>query len=92
MQLADDPADARGLLSYRAGLEVGTYGYLVRGEIQFQGAPDFVPDLRRDPTVRLILEVPEGDDANGLSVYGAGTGRYPLGPTLIFETERDITW
>ena len=90
LPLNDDPADARGVLSHMAKAHHGSYGYLVKGEIMLQGLPDFVPRLRRRPEVRIVLEVPVGETAAGLSVYGAETGRYPIDPTLILETEREI--
>jgi predicted transcriptional regulator len=90
IELADDPADARGFLSHQAKFHHGSYGYLVQGEIYLQGLPELVDSLRRHPTLRVIFEVPEGANAHGLSVYGARSGRYPVDPTIIFETERDV--
>ncbi len=92
VELGDDPADARGLLSHMARLEPGSYGYLVRGEIYLKGLPDFVPRLREDPVIHVIFEVPEGEKASGLSIYGDRSGRYPVNPTIILETEQDIAW
>lgn len=92
IELEDDPADARGVLSHLAGAHHGSYGFLVRGELALQGLPAFVPRLRRNPEVRVVFEVPEGGTASGLSVHGERSGRFPLGPTLIFETEREISW
>jgi hypothetical protein len=86
IQLADDPADAHGVLSHQAGFHHGSYGYLVRGELMLAGLEGFLENLRRRPLVRVIFEVPGG----GLAVYGERTGRYPLDPTIIIETERDI--
>lgn len=86
VQLADDPADAHGVLSHHAGFHHGSYGYLVRGELVLAGLDGFLENLRRRPLVRVIFEVPGG----GLAVYGERTGRYPLDPTIIIETERDI--
>ncbi len=92
VELADDPADARGVLSHLSRVDPGSYGYLVRGEIYLQGLPEFVSRLRQNPMVRIVLEVPEGEHASGLSVYGERTGRYATDPTLVLETERDIVW
>ena len=90
IELADDPADARGVLSHQVKVHHGSYGYLVHGEIHLQGVPEILRHLRRDPTLQVIFEVPDGDNAHGLTVYGAGSGRYPLDPTIIMETERDV--
>ena len=68
----------------------GSYGYLVRGEILVAGAPGFLEHLRRQPVVRIVFEVPAGEAAHGLAVYGENSGRYPIDPTLIIETEREI--
>ncbi len=92
IELADDPADARGVLSHLAGTHHGSYGFLVQGELMLAAVPGFVPRLRRHGEVRVVFEVPEGAKASGLSVYGERSGRFPLGPTLIVETERDIAW
>ena len=75
-----------------AKADPGSYGYLVKGEIMLEGLPDFVPRLARKPEVRVILESPVGETGAGLSVYGAHSGRYPLDPTLILETQNDIVW
>ena len=90
VDLPDDPADARGLLSHQAYFHHGSYGYLTRREIDLSAHPDLIDRLRRQPTLRVILTVPEGDQAHGLSVYGERTGRYPLDPTVIVETSDAI--
>ncbi len=88
--LDDDPADARGVLSHMAKFQPGSYGYLVQAEMLVEGAPGFLSRLRRDPRIRVTFEVEPGPEAAGLSVYGARTGRYPLDPTLVIQTSRDI--
>jgi len=90
MPLVDDPADARGVLSHMAKIQPGSFGYLVKTHIYLQGLPTFVPRLRRNPEIRVVLEAPDAEDAAGLNIYGGFSGRYPLYPTLILETERDI--
>ena len=90
VQLLDDPADARGVLSHQAAFHHGSYGYLVRGELLVDGAPGFLEHLRSNPVVRVVFEVPAGSAARGLAVYGRHSGRYPIDPTLIIETERDL--
>ncbi|MCW5977084.1 MAG: hypothetical protein KIT09_03365 [Bryobacteraceae bacterium] len=90
VQLADDPADARGLLSHRAAFHHGSFGYLMRGELLVDGADGFLEHLRRQPVIRLVFEIPPGQAGRGLSVYGARSGRYPVDPTIILETEREI--
>ena len=84
-ELADDPADSRGILSWHAQphdghlYEAGSYGQLQRvpiplGAIQ-QGAR----------TGELIVRL-EVDQAlpGGLALYGARFGRYLVDPTVLF--------
>ena len=92
IELLDDPADSRGVLSHFVRVDHGSYGYLVKGNIFLQGLPEFVPQLKRRPEIRVIIEVPEGEQASGLTVHGALSGRYPLHPTVVLETQRDIVW
>ena len=86
--LPDEPADHRGILSWTAQKqgeprlkghldEAGGYGYLVRAEI-----PESVVAAAKDGvvTVRLVAE-----EATGLAVYGAETGRMPFDPNLEWE-------
>ncbi len=89
--LADDPADSRGILSWYAQphdghlYEAGSYGQLLRVPM-----PD---DALRDGAQRgeLVVRL-EVDDSlpGGLAIYGAHFGRYPVDPTVLFEL-RDTT-
>ena len=87
--LADDPADHRGILSWHAQLrdrrlrEAGSYGYLLKVPIPRAA----LENAASSGEMAIRLDV---DDAlpGGLAVYGARFGRYPLDPTLIF-TLRD---
>jgi hypothetical protein len=90
IDLPDDPADARGVLSHQASFHHGSYGFLARRELDLSAYPGVVERLRRDPTLRVILTVAEGGEARGLSVFGERTGRYPLDPTVIIETADSI--
>jgi hypothetical protein len=90
VELPDDPADARGVLSHQAFFHHGSYGFLARRELDLSAQPGLVERLRRDPVLRVILTVPEGDQAHGLSVFGERTGRFPLDPTVIVETAEAV--
>jgi hypothetical protein len=89
--LADDPADHRGLLSWHAQKraekprldEAGSYGELVSAAVP-AGALEAA-----FAAGRLVLRL-EVDDAlpGGLAVYGERTGRYPLDPTLVLRLKR----
>ena len=84
-ELADDPADSRGILSWHAQphdrhlYEAGSYGQLVRVPIP----PAALADAARSGAVVVRLTV---DDAlpGGLAIYGSQFGRYPLDPTVLF--------
>jgi hypothetical protein len=83
--LADDPADHRGILSWfsqkRDGYlrEAGSYGQLLRVPIPAAA----LAKAARSGEVVVRLEV---DDAvrGGLAIYGARFGRYPVDPTVAF--------
>ncbi len=87
--LADDPADARGVLSHLKGQEHGSFGYLIDAA---HPLPDTaIADLAAGSP--LILRLGTSDDSGphgGLAVYGAETGAYPIEPTLFLETEADL--
>jgi hypothetical protein len=90
IELPDDPADSRGVLSHQAAFHHGSYGYLVRQAFPAAAIPSLVERLRRDPTLRFVLEVPEGPGANGLSIFGKRSGRFPVDLTMLIDTERTI--
>jgi hypothetical protein len=85
IDLSDDAADARGVLSHLAGVEHGSHGELVDGKID-------LTDLDRahlaagEPLV-LRLAVPnDAPHAGGLCIFGASTGELPMDPTLRIHT------
>ncbi len=81
VELPDDPADHRGILSWfsqprdRTLNEAGSYGYLVEVDI----SPEAVA-RSEDGKLAIRLE----SDGRGLAVYGEKFGRYPLDPTISF--------
>ena len=85
VELADDPADHRGILSWiaqprdRRLREAGSYGQLVRVSVPRAALE------RAASTGSLVvrLEVDEGLPG-GLAIYGARFGRYPLDPSVAF--------
>ncbi len=92
VSFANDPADARGLLSHLAKSYHGSYGYLVSADVPLVDLPGVSQGLRQNPEIRVVLEVPPGEGAAGLSIYGAHSGQFPIDPSVIVETERDIEW
>jgi hypothetical protein len=91
-ELPDDPADARGVLSWhhqRSTIrleDAGSYGYLVRCSLP----GDIMASAQSTGRLRLRLSVPVSaaqGSAGGLALYGPRFGRYPFGPTLLFHPE-----
>jgi len=81
--LQNHPHDARGSLTYLRGGK-GAYGYLAHataeGDLLRQVAE------RSDGRVFLRCAVPQTSIAqNGLQIYGAECGRYPICPTVVVE-------
>jgi predicted transcriptional regulator len=89
VELADDPADSRGILSWHAQpkgdpknrrlSEAGSYGELVRVTLP----PAALARAARAGEVVVRLEVSDALPG-GLAVYGREFGRYPLDPTVLF--------
>jgi hypothetical protein len=81
--LANHPHDTRGALSYLRGGK-GAYGYLLRATIE-EALLAQVLEKSSGP-LRLRCAVPPASLApNGLQIYGAEAGRFPICPTLMIE-------
>ena len=84
-ELADDPADHRGILSWysqprdRRLREAGSYGQLLRVALP----PAAIDSAARSGAVVVRLEVSDALPG-GLAIYGARFGRYPVDPTVAF--------
>jgi len=84
-ELADDPADSRGILSWHAQPrdgrlhEAGSYGQLLRVPVPAEAL------VRASTTGQVVVRL-EVDEAlpGGLAIYGAHFGSYPLDPTVVF--------
>ena len=82
--LPDDPADHRGILSWNAQKkdgtlhEAGSYGYLIK----IQLTSDQLNKLLETQKLTVRLSSTNG---GGLAIYGKDFGRYPFGPSLIFN-------
>lgn len=86
IDLPDDPADHRGILSWHAQLrdkklrEAGSYGYLIRAHLSaasVRAAAD-----NREFVIRLEVDAAL---PGGLAIYGERFGRYPVDPSLVFD-------
>jgi hypothetical protein len=86
VDLEDDPADHRGILSWHAQLrdrrlrEAGSYGYLVAVPVPAAA----VADAAKAGAVSVRLEV-DAALPGGLAIYGERFGRYPVDPTLVLH-------
>lgn len=80
-QLPDDPADARGALSHWAGVERGSYGYLMEARADARALSEIRRLAVETGRIEIELHVPEAV-AGGVAVYGAKMGRYPMDPSL----------
>jgi hypothetical protein len=84
-ELADDPADHRGILSWHSQKrdrylrEAGSYGQLLRVPLPVAA----LDEAARAGAVTVRLEVSEALPG-GLAIYGARFGRYPVDPTVAF--------
>jgi hypothetical protein len=84
-ELADDPADHRGVLSWHAQLrdrrlrDAGSYG----ARLSFPIPPEALARAADRGELELRLSVGE-ELPGGLAVYGRRFGRYPMDPSLVF--------
>ncbi|MCS7193135.1 MAG: hypothetical protein NZ937_09170, partial [Armatimonadetes bacterium] len=86
--LPDDPADARGVLSHWRGIERGSYGYLMRAEIDLNTPEGIAIVNRWLETGQLVIrfEVPwNAVHRGGLAIYGETMGCYPVEPTILLK-------
>jgi hypothetical protein len=83
--LADDPADSRGILSWNAQPydrtlhEAGSYGEL----LQVPVTAALLAESARTGEIVVRLEVSKALPG-GLAIYGSRFGRYPIDPTVLF--------
>ncbi|MBN1344097.1 MAG: hypothetical protein JXQ73_15535 [Phycisphaerae bacterium] len=96
--LADDPADARGVLSHVHGYDSGSYGYLESIVIEREVLRRIMAKVIAAssagivPALELTLRVPAGaEHRGGLAIFGDRLGRYPTDPTLIFVSRKPLT-
>ena len=86
INLPDDPADHRGVLSWHNQLqdkklrEAGSYGYLVK-------VPVSKEDLMNAVDKGFISIKMETEAKGGLAIYGDRFGRYPVNPSLVIKSE-----
>jgi len=81
-RLPDAPADARGCLSWSAGLP-GQYGYLLRVPVPAALLDGVVGALRTTGRVDVSFHVVDAACANGITLFGALAGRYPVSICLV---------
>jgi hypothetical protein len=85
VELGDDPADSRGILSWYAQPhdgrlhEAGSYGQLLRVPIPAEA----IAEARGTGAMVIRMEVSDALPG-GLAIYGARFGRYPIDPTIVW--------
>jgi hypothetical protein len=85
VQLPDDPADHRGILSWHNQLqdkklrEAGSYGYLVK-------VPVSKADLKNAAGKGFLLVRIQTEGDGGVAIYGENFGRYPINPSVVIKT------
>jgi predicted transcriptional regulator len=84
IRLADDPADARGVLSHHHGVDPGAYGFLTEIAIDktlLEAA------LEGRAPLRIRFEVSDRNThPGGFALYGDRLGCIPMAPTLFLLT------
>lgn len=81
--LPNHPHDARGVLSYLRG-GAGGFGYLAHATVERDLLRQVIE--RAQSHLILRLAVPTTSLAqNGLQIYGAENGRFPVCPTVVIE-------
>ena len=89
VELLDDPADARGVLSHLARRDPGSHGQIVRVSAD-------LPENARAAMAGggpLSISFNVADDAphkGGVCLFGAEAGAYPFDPTLTITTDADL--
>lgn len=90
LDLKDDPADARGVLSHLRRVEHGGYGELVRTD-PVALTSEQVDAIKAGKPLVLSFTVPEtATHRNGLTIYGAEVGAYPVDPTVTIQTTEHL--
>jgi hypothetical protein len=86
--LADDPADAAGVLSLHLNedFECASYGELISLEADADQTAQIL-DAVRDGALTVRFEVPRDGVRGGLNLYGDRMGATPVAPTLFLDFE-----
>lgn len=87
VQLPDDPADARGVLSaYLSDTwEYASYGFLTTLHADATLTRRILAASRQGKLM-IRFEVPRDGFVGGLNLYGARMGAYPVDPTVFLDT------
>lgn len=88
VRLADDPADARGVLSAHnsENWEYASYGQLISLQVDRATAQRILAETQRGKLL-VRFEIPRTGIQGGLNLYSARLGAYPVDPTLFIDTD-----
>ena len=88
LTVANDFADARGVLSHVARRDYGSCGMLVEAPVEGPALDTIKQALSGDRILTLRFEIPaDAQHPGGLSLYGEGMGSRGASPMLIFTLE-----
>lgn len=92
VELPDDPADARGVLSHVRGVHPGSYGWLHRFRWQGDALRKAVATVGADRRLTVRFEVPaDAAHRGGLAIFGDAMGRYPIDPTCVLTFAKPLS-
>ena len=88
--LADDPADSRGVLSHQYRHHPGSFGWLVRMQLDGARHKEALDAIRRTRKLVVRFQVPaNAQHRGGLAIFGDRLGRYAIDPTVMLSYDRD---
>jgi hypothetical protein len=91
VRFADDPADARGILSHACGKDPGSYGDLTAVRISGDKLTLVAQDLSEQRVLSIAFAVPaDAAHKGGFALYGDRMGRYAVDPTVVLKTSKPI--
>lgn len=96
VNLPDNPRDIRGTLTlptgFNGGSSAGNFGYLVNVNVPKDVLTQIENQIAQTGKITVTYSVKTGAaNSNGLRIYGDETGRYMLNPTVLINTEDEVS-